>query len=468
MRTRQFNDADYVSPPIQVAKYKRVVTNFPNPGDRTWLPDTSYSVSRHNPVGQSSLLTDVLSTGDFTFNVCDHQKVNKHTHKGNFGFDDFEPSTIMTQPDQAGDYFGAEVWIDNAIQVEIKPQLDPVASTIPIEAFEPLFRLSVLPSTVLIDRDIFDSQFSVWYVIADLFDIKKLLLALITKGALKLPHKKLYLSRTRDRVIPGRGKRQKKPRKSGIPKSDVAKKLADNHLLVQFGILPTVRDLQDFLKVINNFRKVYNDMATFVGQRFRRRLPPVDLSAFFPDSVQEIDFSMSDLSGIDGHCKVTITNEAVWHGTVLYGFSCPAFQGWAARLKQICDSFGIFDPEALWDRIPFSFVLDWFYGVSAWLHTNRPRFFPASVVIHDYCESIRVKTTVKYSVSYWKFENTTTASHYVSNEDWGSEEYITYGRRRFRIDPSNVSLSLPSIKKSFVSIKRILVSASLIAQRLPR
>jgi hypothetical protein len=177
--------------------------------------------------------------------------------------------------------------------------------------------------------------------------------------------------------------------------------------------------------------------------------------------------------------EVIVTTKATWRGLTLYGFTSPDLQSWASRLGQICDSFGILDPAALWDVIPFSFIIDWFFTTQSFFHSLKPRFFSADAVVYDYMESVKVETFVEYRII-----NGYTPNHGVypvpdlpslavplDNGLVGREIYTTYCRHRFRPDGFSIGLSgisSPHVKNSFVSLSRIGIAASLTAQRVPR
>jgi hypothetical protein len=315
--------------------------------------------------------------------------------------------------------------------------------------YESGFRIPSLPHDVLIDKDPFDTGFSLWFLVVDLVQLLNVFKALTKTGA-----QMNLIARNR----------------SSIPAGATARDFHNTNLGVQFGLLPTIRDLQHFTSLLMKWQAVYADMAKLMRTLRTRRFEPKDMSELH--DVRTVD-SIFHAPLFDVPLKAEITTTAaVFNRTAHYKFSAPEFQGWISRVKQFIDAFGILDPAAIWDIIPFSFVVDWFIDVSGFLHRHRPRLFPADVLFLDYCESIRWKRHIRWSVTSFKharvgsFLPTVDPFIPMNNEDVGFEERTIYVRRRFR--PHAERLSVPRIKSSFVNLRRVSISASLIAQRLPR
>lgn len=349
---------------------------------------------------------------------------------------------------------------------------------------------SSLPRTIEIDRDPFDTGFSVWFLLVDLFSFKAV--RKTANAAIQAVFNtdvsddaaqdalKAYRGKLRKRKVTKLSRRRLFRTRSGTVRTESAKQFADTHLGIRFGILPFVKDVQEFLKLINKWKDLYDQVGLLLTKRYRAHSnkewadPP-----WLPDGEQTITFAPFFNSGsID--LTVKRTTRVTWHGLTLYGFSCPEFQGWLSRLKQISDAFGIFDPAALWDVIPFSFIVDWFFSVSTWLHKNRPRWFPASVVIHDYLETVRIDTRYEYSIRYMPTYSSVQEASYVDHVI-GIETETYYDRRRYRPTEDMVRVvsraqvghmgvgSAKSRPTSMVTLSnRASIVASLVAQRVPR
>lgn len=313
-------------------------------------------------------------------------------------------------------------------------------------------------------RDPFDTNFSIWYVVADLYQMKGLWRGLFGTERLK----------ARLRAWAGvSGRRTAKELAiDNITPRTASRELANRHLSVKFGLLPMVDDITRLYSLIQRWTNLYDDMDSLLTTNRTWYSPPFDFKVEYP-RITEVGECRVDISGVYAFpcivkCKSGGDSVTARHfRTLKFGFECPEFQGWLARMRQFVDAFGVLDPAALWDVVPFSFVVDWFFGIGGWLHKNRPRFFPANVVIKDYCESIRIDNRRE-----WYYQGYAQALHqsgltYHTDLPLGSDHHSMYIRRLFNPSASVQSLG-PKIGKGVVSLNRITTAASLIAQRIPR
>jgi len=314
--------------------------------------------------------------------------------------------------------------------------------------FERSFSNPSIPTEVTIDRDPFDTGFSIWYLVVDVFQLKGLFASLFST----------IVQKARFRALT-----------SNNP-TLTAKQLANDHLAVKFGLLPTIDDLQKFFHLIQSWQNRYDDLEAFLESTRAWHAEPFELIGEYPnleftlrgDTPVNV-FGITQRPIIEARVKI---EDRMFRRTASYSFSAPEFRGWSTRLKQFMDAFGVLDPAALWDVIPFSFIVDWFYGVGNWLHANRPQLFPASVIVRDYCESKRLKLNVSWYATYFgnngsQFDPITL----IDTQLIAEQVYTSYVRRKLMPPPPRISA--PRFSGSGISLSRALISASLIAQRVP-
>lgn len=319
--------------------------------------------------------------------------------------------------------------------------------------YNQFFSLNGLPTVVPIDRDPFDSRFSIWMLLVDLLDARHLgnqFAQLLSISAAK-----------------------------GMATNQTVKALADAGLLYQFGVVPTARDAQDFGEVLARLTNMDMELANICDKQERHRIPATRqseelLSQLFPDEViasYDAYTSLGDVVPV----RARITHpKREYHRTVRYGFSMPEIRGWTARFRQFVETLGILDPSALWDAIPFSFVVDWFYNVSNWLHRNRPPVYRFDVKIDDYCESIVVDRRIDFTASWDEprfgvFSDPSLAFIHRQDGILGSVTVRHYVRRRF--DPRYLAVVSPSSlpdKDNRWTLRRLMIGSALVAQRIPR
>jgi hypothetical protein len=406
----------------------------------TWQTDNSYHVPALGHFQHEySHMGDYSAKSDWRFKDTFHYKLNAFNGRPS---DQFDPYYV----------YASDATFNTAYHIPIHYLLgykfgDRYPGEENIEGlFSRFFSLRTLPTEVLIDKDPFDTEFSLWYLLVDLLDLINMF-------------KHVYKLFSPNELAKFNGAR-KYYSKSKVTFRDVH----DANLLYHFGIAATEKDIRDFFAVLMHWRRDYDHMTEFLRTLHRRRFEPVDVPEY---NYQHNDVLTSHVESVDFNIYRNVeTSMSVFHRTAQYKFTAPEFQGWMTRVKQFLDAFGVLDPAAVWDVIPFSFVLDWFVDIGGWLHDNRPRLFPADVSILDYCESFRLKRRITYSTS-WEAPHNGGGSHTTTAFAQVAAHHHEYFVRR-RFIPSVTRIAALGSKKSFVSLRRVHIASSLIGQRLPR
>lgn len=138
----------------------------------------------------------------------------------------------------------------------------------------------------------------------------------------------------------------------GVPKRvSPSKYVADNYLEYHFGWSPLIGDIYSAVKVlqspINNIvvsGKAHGDMLKEFSQPYRKVENP---TAIYPSlTYDEVNHYRTGTPRVRMGCSVAVTNPNLW----------------------LANQIGLVNPLAVaWDRIPFSFVADWFVNVSQFL-----------------------------------------------------------------------------------------------------
>lgn len=80
-----------------------------------------------------------------------------------------------------------------------------------------------------------------------------------------------------------------------------------------------------------------------------------------------------------------------WICTMKYTYWCKEALGILRTVWAFLDAFNVYwDPQVLWNAVPFSFIVDWFFNVGDWLHQtfSKPNLTVILRVI-DYCISVK-------------------------------------------------------------------------------
>lgn len=150
--------------------------------------------------------------------------------------------------------------------------------------------------------------------------------------------------------------------------------VSDAALQAQFNILPLSSDLQKSISAFRSLDKRINKLLAEEGlvkiARFARSL--------------QGDYPNSDVTGgvntwpIPGYGyrqarrQVVYTSSPMFRAQMAYSYKLSAYERANARVLGIMDTLGVggFKPSVIWNAIPWSFVVDWFAGVSQWIKSN--------------------------------------------------------------------------------------------------
>jgi len=314
-----------------------------------------------------------------------------------------------------------------------------------------------IPGGITIDRDAIRSDFSIWYL---LWDIKDLFFG--------FSHWIPKLRKLRSGM-------------SAHQKGEACKALADGHLQFQFGLVASWHDIVDCIAAFKKLSDAAEELkrASKILHKYRQKpLPLVSKRSFE-------HISQTTLFGglvLPVRQLVEVTTPRLWHGTLYYTYKCEALQGLLKRIKYFADLFGVFDAAALWDIIPFSFLIDWFVDVGSWLHDHSPKLYPVDTNVKDYCESLKQTVEVTYTTgNVWlarrgaippgeprgDFVPFVPGSHGEGELRFAKARHVYFTRRRFI---PNVRMGAAGLKVDNwrFNFRRMAIAQSLVAQRVPR
>jgi len=227
-------------------------------------------------------------------------------------------------------------------------------------------------------------------------------------------------------------------RKRGAPQmADTLNMLSGSWLEWRYGITPLIIAVESAIK---HFK---DQSRTLQGELLRKRgkvvkeipQPPVALGSY------------PGYCGFTGSMMVEVTKKTV--SSVYFNFTQPVT--WQERYGlNILNA-----PALIWERVPLSFVLDWFLGVGLWLQ---------SINLSDKRTVLGSTTSQKTTVTY----RLPDVEVYFGTNRYkcGSSAVLTYERleRRVNQTPS----PLPVVNPAFLSLQRRVDAATLIWQRLPK
>jgi hypothetical protein len=169
----------------------------------------------------------------------------------------------------------------------------------------------------------------------------------------------------------------------------LAKNLAGGFLNYKFGWRPTVGDIKGMLKAV-------------AGLDAKLRRWDAELNKIVLDrcSLASTGYSASgsfDYTGNTHHpCKWTVVTEGKVQAFIKYRIlPLKALSELERGVRGYLDAFGVeLNPQIIWDKIPFTFVIDWFFGVGTWLSRFKLDALELPIYLEDFALQYKQVITV--------------------------------------------------------------------------
>lgn len=189
-----------------------------------------------------------------------------------------------------------------------------------------------------------------------------------------------------------RFKRTRKP----VTMRGVSQLMAAGYLEYSFNLAPLVSDICSIHAALTRTRKRINDLVTRAGRAQRRHF------AFNWYEGTDYTHTKYDQTYVvvepqaHHYCagyraeRDCWTEPASFHAEIDYNYNFSRYQLEIAQVSGLLDSLGVnLNPAIVWNAIPFSFVVDWFIGVSRWLNQFQVKNLDPLINIHQFLWSIK-------------------------------------------------------------------------------
>lgn len=238
--------------------------------------------------------------------------------------------------------------------------------------------------------------------------------------------------------------------------------LADGHLAYRFGFLPLLSDIRQMRTACLNYKKWCEETLDGITHRRYRHLP----DTFDTDWETDPRTIVQNVSGL--RLVLQRRRRLTVNRSLYYAIVSPDMVSWGSRFRQIIDRFGVLDPSAPWDLIPFSFVLDWFLDVSGFLRKHKPVISNLAIEDATECRSHHMFIDYRWAIesrgSYYRGNE--LLDSYVTRRPGFSRVFLTTEQFvRYPVKPVFKTKALIGRGRG-ITLSRIAVSASLIAQRV--
>jgi hypothetical protein len=233
----------------------------------------------------------------------------------------------------------------------------------------------------------------------------------------------------------------------------ILKGVADSYLQASFNLLPLLNDIAALRGSLVNLRRELEALRqrAFVPQRrhFRR-----SLASIYPDEPNNVlagTFPSFWVNTSPSASRSTRYNERMFTATIEYWYKLPALSDCDFAVRALLDRLGVnLNPQIIWNALPWSFVVDWIFGVSRWLGQFQTRLLEPVVHINGFCCSVKVQRVVTTSMSIGTYAGPVSS--------FTEEAY----ERKVGLQWDEVTSSISS---SGLSLKEFSLSAALLLSR---
>lgn len=237
---------------------------------------------------------------------------------------------------------------------------------------------------------------------------------------------------------------------------------SDVYLQTQFNLKPLVSDICGIHATLTTWEKRINALLTGAGRNHVKHFS-YTWSEHADVSEEKTDtqyFAVSPASYNTYHYyhpkRYVWYEPTTFHAQIRYNYVCSDYQRQHAALLGILDQLGFnLNPAIIWNAIPWSFVVDWVFGVSRWLDQFKLTLMEPTINIQSYLWSIKRRRRIMLTRFYPVQHSQTAPGPEVALPIVHETAY------RRQVD----NLGINSILSSGLSLKEVSLGAALLVSR---
>jgi hypothetical protein len=258
------------------------------------------------------------------------------------------------------------------------------------------------------------------------------------------------------------------PAKGLLTARELSRRLASAHLFNEFALKPLLSDISKIRLALARTQRRINDLVTREGRVQKRHfsvpLPTQvgarDVSIFHTISTGPVHgfYRSAEAMNVRWRSARTVMFDSYkFHAEIEYNYNFTQYQIVHAQLLGFLDSFGLnSDPRIIWNALPWSFVIDWVFGVNRWLSQFQTGFMDPQVNIRRCLWSVVRDRTLISSI---ELRPSTPNSSAVTPE----RPVVTVIERSYR---RNVFMpTTNSVELSGLNLKEFSLGAALVIAR---
>jgi hypothetical protein len=228
----------------------------------------------------------------------------------------------------------------------------------------------------------------------------------------------------------------------------VFRNLSNGTLNYNFGLKPFISDVRSLAEGLRTLQSRLRSLKSQAGTLCRRHYRETcDVSTEIPE-----------VGGTHiWRNRASISAQVVRNATMSYTYQFPNLDALDSAIYGFLDSIGMqLSAATVWEAIPYSFVVDWFFNVGDFLKQFEKSWIDIEINIVDYCLSTRIEGRCVTETRLYKSDE--SCSEWSPNTLRNFKSY-----RRRRMDVSD-TIFWPEMLGE-LTLRKIILGALLIEQR---
>jgi hypothetical protein len=190
------------------------------------------------------------------------------------------------------------------------------------------------------------------------------------------------------------------------PGAKTLENMASGHLTWSFGWKLFFKDIKALYTQLSSwyarYSKFLNDANKINTRHWFIVIDPPDIPIYQPNAYWRVP-------GSGAHWSI----QPVYTATVKYTYTLPGMSKWQQELRAYLDAIGLhFNAAVVWEAIPFSFVVDWFFDVGNFLGQYSKDWLEPNLIIIDFCSSLKYELLHTYDVEFLKADGSAISGVY--------------------------------------------------------
>lgn len=237
----------------------------------------------------------------------------------------------------------------------------------------------------------------------------------------------------------------------GSPLRLIMRLIAESHLNIQFGWRPFLSDINQMIGILGLIDKrlkyLEENAGKVVRRHYREAIDGPLGSETTTDKFVEVYipfFTPVNTYKVRQIERFRWVSKPMYHASMVFRFNLPKASPFRRQLDAFRAALGLkLDPAIVWNAIPFSFIIDWFYDVGEFLRQFSESDLGITTEVIDFSHSVKYHHLAEVSYAVQDVNST-----WLPQLDIVHAEESYYERAKFTPNTFQVTSSTPGLMQA--------------------